>query len=148
MLWRLHSRRVASRFETPADIRTPIMNELQFGNRIRQALNEGAHLDAGTVERLRAGRERALASQLRERTGGLGWADNVTGRLGGLAGISLRLLLPLLVVAVTLFAIRNWQQTQRVAEVEEIDASLLTGDLPLDAYLDKGFEAWLKRRAR
>ena len=25
------------------------------------------------------------------------------------------------------------------------DAAVLTGDLPLDAYLDKGFDAWLKR---
>ena len=122
------------------------MNELQFGNKIRQALNEGAHLDSSTAERLRAARERALAHQLMEQPAALGWADNVTGRLGGLTGISLRLLLPLLVVAIALFTIRNWQQTQRVAEVEEIDASLLTGDLPLDAYLDKGFEAWLKRQ--
>ena len=30
------------------------------------------------------------------------------------------------------------------AEIEEIDAAVLTGDLPLDAYLDKGFDAWLK----
>ena len=146
MPWRLHSKRAAFRFEEFLDIHAQTMNELQFGNKIRQALNEGARLDANTAERLRAGRERALARQLMERPASLPWADNVTGRLGGLTGISLRLLLPLLVVALTLFTIRNWQQTQRVAEVEEIDASLLTGDLPLDAYLDKGFEAWLKRQ--
>jgi hypothetical protein len=35
----------------------------------------------------------------------------------------------------------------RGAEVEEIDALLLADDLPLDAYLDKGFEAWLKKRS-
>ena len=46
-----------------------------------------------------------------------------------------------------LLAINGWQQTQRVAEVEEIDALLLTDDLPLDAFLDKGFEAWLKKRS-
>ncbi len=31
------------------------------------------------------------------------------------------------------------------ADVEELDAQLLTGDLPIDAYLDRGFEAWLKK---
>jgi hypothetical protein len=41
----------------------------------------------------------------------------------------------------------HWQQTQRLAEIEEIDAELLTDDLPIDAYLDRGFEAWLKKRA-
>jgi hypothetical protein len=122
------------------------MNELQFGNRIRQVLNQSARLDARTAERLRAARERALARQRLERTPEPAWVDNVTGRLGGLAGISLRLLLPALVLALSLYAIRSWQQTQRVAEVEEIDANLLTDELPLDAYLDKGFEAWLKRR--
>ena len=146
MLWRRRSRRGASRFEAIAGTHALTMNELQFGNKIRQALNEGAHLDANALERLRAARERALARQRMERSASLGWADNVSGRLGGVSGISIRLLLPLLVVAVSLFTIRNWQQTQRVAEVEEIDASLLTGDLPLDAYLDKGFEAWLKRQ--
>jgi hypothetical protein len=25
---------------------------------------------------------------------------------------------------------------------------VLTGDLPLDAYLDKGFDAWLKRSSQ
>ena len=40
-----------------------------------------------------------------------------------------------------------WQQRQRAAEVEELDALLLTSDLPIDAYLDQGFAAWLKRRA-
>jgi len=122
------------------------MNELQFSNRIRQALNEGAHLDANVAERLRAAREQALARQKSEPSGSLAWADNVSGRLGGVAGISLRLLLPLIVVAASLFGIRSWQQTQHVAEVVEIDASVLAGELPLDAYLDKGFEAWLKKR--
>ena len=30
-------------------------------------------------------------------------------------------------------------------DIAEIDASLLTDDLPINAYLDNNFEAWLKR---
>ena len=41
----------------------------------------------------------------------------------------------------------NWEQKQRAKEVEELDALVLTGELPIDAYLDRGFEAWLKKRA-
>ena len=148
MRWRMRSERGASRFDAAPDIDAQAMNELQFGNRIRQALNEGAHLDANVAERLRAAREQALERQRSEPSGSLVWADNVSSRLGGVAGISLRLLLPLIVVAASLFGIRSWQQTQRVAEVVEIDASVLAGELPLDAYLDKGFEAWLKKRGR
>ena len=45
----------------------------------------------------------------------------------------------------SLFAIYSGQQAQRAAEVEELDAQLLTDDLPIDAYLDRGFDAWLKK---
>ncbi|MGH8724065.1 MAG: DUF3619 family protein, partial [Burkholderiales bacterium] len=40
-----------------------------------------------------------------------------------------------------------WQQNQRAAELEEIDSLLLADDLPIDAYLDRGFQSWLKKRA-
>jgi hypothetical protein len=78
---------------------------------------------------------------------GFAWADGVITGFGGPAGVSLRLLLPMVVLVGGLLAINSWQQNLRVAEVEEIDALLLADDLPLDAYLDKGFEAWLKKRA-
>jgi hypothetical protein len=43
-------------------------------------------------------------------------------------------------------AVYTWQQNQRAAEIEEVDALLLTDDLPIDAYLDRGFQNWLKKR--
>ena len=125
------------------------MNEIQFGNKLRQALNEGARLDAPVTERLRAARERALARQRLEpaRLGGLAVAGSAIGRFGGPSGFSLRVLVPLAVLVIGLSAIWGWQQNQRIAEVEEIDVQLLTDELPPEAYLDKGFEAWLKKRS-
>lgn len=124
------------------------MNEPQFGNKVRKALTEGTRLDDRTLERLKKARELALKHQLAERPAtGFAWAGGVLGSFGGFSGISFRLILPLAVVAGGLLAINGWQQNLRVAEVEEIDALLLTDDLPLDAYLDKGFEAWLKKRS-
>lgn len=32
------------------------------------------------------------------------------------------------------------------SEVAEVDAGLLTDDLPINAYLDRGFDSWLKRQ--
>ena len=29
-------------------------------------------------------------------------------------------------------------------DIEETDAAILTSDLPIDAYLDRGFQNWLK----
>lgn len=124
------------------------MNEPQFGNKIRQVLNQGTQLDPKTLARLRQAREVALKRQLVARpVAGLAWADGLAGSFGGYAGLSLRLVLPMVVLVGGLLAISGWQQKMRVAEVEEIDALLLTDELPLDAYLDKGFEAWLKKHA-
>jgi hypothetical protein len=126
-----------------------IMNELQFANKIRQALNQGARLDAHISERLRAAREQALARRKPEREPALAWARSqaagVIGGFGGLGGFSLRLLLPTALLVAGLVAIYSWQQDQRAADIEELDAQLLTDDLPIDAYLDRGFEAWLKK---
>jgi hypothetical protein len=124
------------------------MNEPQFGNKIRQILNQGTQLDGKILGRLRLGREKALRQQLVAKpVPGLAWADGLIGSFGGPAGFSFRLVLPMAVLVGGLLAISGWQQKQRVAEVEEIDALLLTDDLPLDAFLDKGFEAWLKKRS-
>ncbi len=124
------------------------MNEPQFGNKIRQILNQGTQLESKTLNRLRLAREKALRLQLVAKpVAGLAWADGMIGSFGGLTGFSFRLVLPMAVLVGGLLAINGWQQKQRVAEVEEIDALLLTDDLPLDAFLDKGFEAWLKKRS-
>lgn len=122
------------------------MNEPQFANKIRHILNQGTQLERPVLERLRAARERALAVQKPERELAPAWAVAGFGRLGGLAGFTLRVLLPALLVLASVAALYGWQQSQRLAEVEEIDSELLTDDLPLDALLDRGFELWLKKR--
>ncbi len=132
------------------------MNEIKFGNKIRKALNESARLHgergARIAERLRAARERALERRRIERQPVLAWVgaapgspDGTAGAPEGAAGFSLRLLLATVLLLAGLFAIYSGQVDQRAAEVEELDALLLTDDLPIDAYLDRGFEAWLKK---
>lgn len=123
------------------------MNEMQFGNKVRQVLNRGlVGVESGTAERLRAARERALARQRPEPSPAMAWADNVLGRVGGWGGVAWRVVLPLAMLALALATVQYWQQNQRIAEIEEIDAQLLTDDLPIDAYLDRGFQNWLKQR--
>ena len=125
------------------------MNEIKFANKVRQALNEGARVDTRIAERLRAARERAIANRKPEREPALAWARStavgVIGGFGGFGGFSVRLLLPTALLVAGLVAIYSWQQEQRAADVEELDAQLLTDDLPIDAYLDRGFETWLKK---
>ena len=50
-------------------------------------------------------------------------------------------------VAVILAAIvgyQQWQAYQQLRDIEETDAAILSSDLPIDAYLDRGFQNWLK----
>ena len=125
------------------------MNEQQIAYRIKQLLNRGLDLDAGKLARLKAAREAALVRQRGEsRVPVWAWADNVIGKSGGPSALIPRLLLPMAVLILGLIAINQWRDTQVAAEIEEIDAAVLTGDLPLDAYLDKGFDAWLKRSSQ
>lgn len=128
-------------------------DEIRLANKIRQALNEGARVDARVAERLRAAREQALAarrvSPASEHEPALAAAraraTGLVAGFGGIGGFSLRVVLPALLTIAGLVAIFSWQQDRRAADVVELDAQLLTDDLPLDAYLDKGFEAWLKK---
>ena len=121
------------------------MNEMQFGHRIRQLLTQGTQVRPDVARQLAAARMRALERQRAEVTG-LAWADNV-GRMGGWSGFALRVLLPIALLVGSGAALYSWQQNRLAAEVEEIDAQLLTDDLPIDAYLDRGFQNWLKKRA-
>jgi Protein of unknown function (DUF3619) len=117
------------------------MNEMQ----LRQLLNQGIRVRPEIAQRLELAREQALARQRPERAALLAWADNVVGDVGW-GGLALRVLLPLAVLVGSGATIYTWQQNQRQAEMEELDSQLLTDDLPIDAYLDRGFQSWLKKR--
>jgi hypothetical protein len=124
------------------------MNEQQIAYRIKQHLGRGLDLGPDQLARLKAARDQALARQRTQaRAPVLAWADNVIGTSGG-ASLLARVLLPMALVIFGLIAINQWRETQQAAEIEEIDAAVLTGELPLDAYLDKGFDAWLKRSSQ
>jgi hypothetical protein len=125
------------------------MNENHTGFQIRQHLNRGLVLKNDTLEGLTAGRKRALERQRSEaRVDVLAWFGNVNGYFGAPQSLLQRFVLPLGVLVIGLLAINAWQQTQAGQEIEEIDAAVLTGDLPIDAYLDNGFDAWLKHSSR
>ena len=122
------------------------MNEKQFGYRVKLALNRGLALDEQTLARLGSARFQALEKQqISDRSLVLVAAGNAGNSLDNRRSIATRILLPLLVLAIGLFASNHWYQSQLLEEIIEIDTEVLTGDLPIDAYLDRGFNAWLKR---
>jgi hypothetical protein len=121
------------------------MNEREFGFKIKQQLDRSLDLDPATLERLKAARRHALARQrVAEPAFVPVWASAVIGRLSGnptTAGVALGGAALIL----ALVGVQYWQRAPTVEEIEEIDAALLTSDLPINAYLDNNFDTWLKR---
>lgn len=50
----------------------------------------------------------------------------------------------ILLLAAAAFGYQQWRVVQQINENEEVDAQILSSDLPFDAYLDRGFQNWLK----
>lgn len=121
------------------------MNEAHFAFQVRQHLNRGTHrLEQSTLDRLAAARANALAHQ------------KVASHESVLAGIGHyfdfnparpRRLLATFAILVGLLFAAYWHAQVHIAELEEVDSELLSDDLPINAYLDKGFDTWMKRSA-
>ena len=117
------------------------MNERDFAERAADYLDSGLdHLPAGTLYRLRLAREKAL-SQVRD--GNMPTSTPVKGA----PLLSRRLLVPLFAVILILSGMVIWQhqsiQNTSKTDLAELDAQVLTDELPVTAYLDQGFEVWL-----
>ncbi|WP_321783838.1 DUF3619 family protein [Paraburkholderia sp. J94] len=133
--------------------------ELEFVQELRRALDESAaSLPSATTVRLSAARKAALARKKAEpvlvRAPALAAAgvDAIGGVPGGLPAPRRRSALarfalawPLAALVAGLFAIAYFEDQQRTAELADIDAAMLSDDLPLTAYLDHGFNAYLSR---
>jgi hypothetical protein len=61
---------------------------------------------------------------------------------------SVRNAVALAAVLLALTGLAIWSSTFPSNELAEIDAGLLTDELPINAYLDKGFDSWLTRGSR
>ena len=125
----------------------------RFGRHVAARLTLGtAELPYEITERLRAARTQAVA---RRKLVSAQTATAVVAAHGGAAtlgfgddGVSwwnrVASALPLLVLAAGLVAIHVVENDQRASEVAEVDAAILTDDLPPSAYADPGFTQFLK----
>jgi hypothetical protein len=124
----------------------------QFGRRVAARLDSSsAQLPHDITERLRAARVRAVAQR---KLSSLQTASSLSAS-GGQASLSMddeglglwnriASALPLILLAAGLIAIHVEQNDRRAREVAEVDAALLTDDLPPAAYADPGFVQFLK----
>lgn len=128
-------------------------NENILASRICAALDESAaQLDLNVQKRLTNARDLALA-QIKTAPVAVTVAESELALAGGPGferqGFSWRqrfgLALPIVLLVVGLVGLYEWQHAQRVNELADIDAAVLSDDLPLNAYLDKGFGQFLHK---
>jgi hypothetical protein len=127
--------------------------EGQVALRITAQLSRGTEsLPHDITERLRFGRERALALALQQRRAATAAVAShpvaVSGRaavLGGPPSVWLRLAsaLPLVVLVAGLVLIQHHHDFEQITAAAEIDSALLADELPPAAYGDPGFAEFL-----
>jgi len=119
----------------------------ELAHKLGQTLDRGAeNLDRGIRDKLQAARQRALAHQ-KEAIAGLS--------LAGLGHFASEVLLPqarmlamLSTLVLGVIGTYYWNSFQQAAENVEVDSALLADDLPINAYLDRGFRAWLEHSSQ
>lgn len=123
-------------------------NETELGSKVARLLDRSLDdIKQGTLYRLQLARRASLENYRLA-------ADTVAVGGGALARsgnsqhfqhFNARMLLPLIALLLALAGTAYWQILQQDDNNDEIDSLLLSDDLPINAYLDKGFDAWLKR---
>ena len=134
-----------------------VLHAHAYARRVVAHLDDSASaLPYDISERLRAARMQALAKRKKEvlvhahqtatvvlPSGGAatlgGWRGEVGGWWQSLLGA-----IPMMALVVGLVVINSAQDEYGAAEVAEVDAALLTDDLPPEAYADPGFVQFLK----
>ena len=129
-------------------------DNINFAYKVRHALNENLdNLPVSTADRLASARKIAISRKkaqtpVRAAQGQRMLAGNISslftfswmGRMG--------VAIPLLALVAALSGVYQYEQERRIAEIAELDAAVLSDELPLTAYLDHGFNAYLAQRGQ
>jgi hypothetical protein len=127
------------------------MNDDQISNKITGYLDLGtAGLRPGTAYKLQLARQEALArlsapevaSQLTlAGTGGGNMSGGLSGRAPRIRDA--RIWIGVLLIVASVLYYQYWQSAKQARDIEETDTAILSSDLPIEAYLDRGFRNWL-----
>ncbi len=124
------------------------MNENEIAKKITQTLDYGvSRMEESNVAKLRTARQKAMANY-REPINLMGLVT-VSGQTLNLSSWMTKPLfwLPILAIAAAAIAY-NAMDDDIVDDSGALDAQLLTGELPINAFLDKDFQSWVKDSSR
>lgn len=124
--------------------------EKDFAQKITRTLNWGlSRIEDDKLARIRAGRQRALAAY-REPVTILGLVT-ISGQTLNVSNFTRKPLfwLPILAI-VAAVAAYTLSSTDDIYDETggEVDAQILTGELPINAFLDKDFGSWVKESSQ
>ena len=128
--------------------------ELNFAYKLRHALNESIEdLPTSVTEKLASSRKIAVSRKKKEApVAFLVPSRLLAGHAGTFSNTHLSwlsrmgLAIPMIVLALGLTTIYQFEQERRINDTAEIDVAVLADDLPLSAYVDHGFNAYLAER--
>ena len=129
------------------------IDDINLAYKIRHALDEQLdHLPASTVDRLAAARAAAMARKKPDAArfgfaSGSGWRG-IGAFLAGPTVARLAIAVPLMALVIGMGGFYQHEQQQQLAALADIDAAVLADELPLTAYLDPGFNAYLESQQR
>lgn len=132
-------------------------DDLNFAYKVRHALNDQLeHLPPATTDRLAAARKLAVARKKANPSPLLAAQRALAGNGSSLFSSPfsfpwlgrMGVAVPLMVMVAGLASIYQVREEQRIADVAELDAGVLSDELPLTAYLDQGFNAWVVERTQ
>lgn len=138
------------------------MNEQQIAQRLRIVLDESTErLPYRVTHRLHSARQAALARMPRAEAPAAAQVHAVHLAFAGAGAGAIAVsggpqdgaplwwraafaVVPALVVAIGLVAISAWTEDDAADEMADVDLAVLTDDLPISAYADRGFGVYLK----
>lgn len=122
----------------------------ELGGRIARVLDEGADaLSPEQRDRLSAARRLAVARLQPARAPAWvpAWAGSVS-RLTEQSVLGVRYVVPFAALLLGLLGVVYVHTGTVSSDIADIDAGLLTDELPINAFLDTTLDSWLKRSSR
>lgn len=120
-------------------------DDINLAYKVRHALNENLdQLPVSTTDRLAAARARALSRKKADAPRKPAQEKRPLFDMRWMKGLAVAA--PLLAMVIGLAGVYESEREQRVAELADLDAAVLADELPLTAYTDHGFNAYLAQQ--
>jgi hypothetical protein len=134
-------------------MKTTPNDELEFAYKVRRVLDEGIEdLPKQTMNRLAAARKLAIAHKKPESAL---YSMVPVPRLAGIFStrfndthnwfVRIGIMIPLLVLVFGSVSLYYYEQQRSINDLADLDAAVLADELPIDAYLDHGFDTYLNK---